>query len=87
MTMKLHRCKGTLIKGPHPCWQAQRALDEAGIQYELVKHPILRGGRAEMERMTGQKKLPVIEFDDGSFLHDSKVIAERARAGTLRPGV
>ena len=40
-----------------------------------------------MERMTGQRKLPVIEFDDGSFLHESKVIAERARAGTLRPGV
>jgi hypothetical protein len=29
----------------------------------------------------------VIEFDDGSFLHESKVIAERARAGTLQPGV
>jgi glutathione S-transferase len=52
-----------------------------------VKHPILRGGRSEMERLTGQKKLPVIEFDDGSFLHESKVIAERARQGTLRPGV
>jgi hypothetical protein len=24
---------------------------------------------------------------DGTFLHESKVIAERARAGTLRPGV
>jgi hypothetical protein len=29
----------------------------------------------------------VIEFEDGTFLHESKVIAERARAGTVRPGV
>ena len=85
MTMKLHRCKGTFIKGPHPCWQAQKALDSAGIEYQLVKHPILRGGRGEMERMTGQKKLPVIEFDDGTFLHESKVIAEWAAAGMLHP--
>lgn len=87
MAMRLHRCKGTFIKGPHPCWQTQKALDESGIEYEMVLHPILRGGRAEMERLTGQKKLPVIEFDDGSFLHESKVIAERARQGTLRRGV
>ena len=46
MTMKLHRCKGTFIKGPHPCWQAQKALDESGVEYQMVKHPILRGGRA-----------------------------------------
>jgi glutathione S-transferase len=86
MTIKLHRCKGTLIKGGHPCWKAQKALDDAGIEYEMVKHPLLRGGRREMERLTGQKKLPVLEFDDGTFLHDSKVIAERARAGTLAAG-
>ena len=37
-----------------------------------------------MEQLTGQKKLPLIEFDDGSFLRESKVIAERARQGTLQ---
>jgi len=86
MTMKLHRCKGTFIKGPHPCWRAQKALDEAGVEYELVKHPILHGGRKDVQRMTGKKWLPVIEFDDGSFLFESKVIVDHARSGTLRPG-
>jgi hypothetical protein len=33
------------IKGPHPCWQVQKALDEAGVEYEIVKHPGLPGGR------------------------------------------
>ena len=36
--------------------------------------------------MTGGKQaLPIIEFEDGSLLFESKVIAERARAGTLVP--
>jgi hypothetical protein len=36
--------------------------------------------------MTGGKKaLPIIEFEDGSLLSESKVIAERAKAGTLVP--
>ena len=31
--------------------------------------------------------MPLVEFEDGTFLRDSKVIAERARAGTLHgPG-
>jgi glutathione S-transferase len=85
MAVKLHRCTGTWIKGPHPCWRAQKALDEAGVDYELVLHPAFpRGRRKELRERTGQRKLPVVEFEDGSFLRESKVIAERAHAGTLR---
>jgi glutaredoxin 2 len=37
--------------------------------------------------MTGQKKVPLVEFEDGTFLRESKAIAERAAAGTLQgPG-
>jgi glutathione S-transferase len=85
MAVKLHRCSGTWIKGPHPCWKAQKALDDAGVDYELVVHPAFpRGRRKELKAQTGQDRLPVVEFEDGSFLRESKVIAERARAGTLR---
>jgi hypothetical protein len=87
MTIKLHRCSGTMIKGPHPCWVAQHALDEAGIEYEVVKHSPLRPLRNDVKELTGQKKLPLVEFEDGTFQRDSNVIAERARAGTLHgPG-
>jgi glutathione S-transferase len=86
MAIKLHRCSGTFIKGPHPCWKAQKALDEAGIEYETVHHPAFpRGRRAEVERLTGQRKLPFVEFEDGTFLHGSAEIAARAKAGTLVP--
>jgi glutathione S-transferase len=86
MTMKLHRCSGTFVKiGGHPCWKAQKALDDAGIEYELVLHSMLRPRRPEVERMTGQRKLPFIEFDDGTILSESSEIAARAKAGTLAP--
>jgi hypothetical protein len=83
MAIKLHRCSGTFIKGPHPCWKAQKALDDAGISYELVMHSPLRFRRPEVERQTGQSKLPFVEFEDGTILPESAEIAARARAGTL----
>ena len=87
MAIKLHRCSGTAIKGPHPCWVAQHALDEAGVEYEVVKHSALRPFRGDVKAMTGQKTLPLVEFEDGTFLREAKVIADRARSGTLQgPG-
>jgi glutathione S-transferase len=87
MTIKLHRCSATVIKGKHPCWIAQQALDDAGIEYEMVKHSPLRPFRGDVQQLTGQKKVPLIEFEDGTFLREAKVIAERASAGTLQgPG-
>jgi glutathione S-transferase len=83
MAIKLHRCSGTFIKGPHPCWKAQKALDDAGIDYEIVPHSPLRPRRADVEQMTGQRKLPFIEFEDGTILRESSEIAARAKAGTL----
>jgi hypothetical protein len=87
MAVKFHRCSATWVKiGGHPCWKAQKALDEAGVDYELVLHSGLRFRRPEVAEMTGgPKALPIIEFEDGSLLRESAVIAERARNGTLVP--
>lgn len=87
MSIKLHRCSRQWVKfGGHPCWTAQKALDEAGVDYELVLHtPLRRGKRTQLRELTGQNKLPVVEFDDGTFLFESKEIAARAKAGTLTP--
>ena len=38
MAVKLHRCSGMWAKfGPHPCWRVQKALDDAGVEYEVVQ--------------------------------------------------
>jgi glutathione S-transferase len=83
MGIKLHRCSVTFVKGSHPCWKAQKALGDAGIDYALVTHSPVRFRRPEVEAMTGQRKLPFVEFEDGTILPESAEIAARAQAGTL----
>jgi hypothetical protein len=49
MNIKLHRCPVTLAKSSrHPCWKVQKALDDAGIDYELVKQPLRRSKRTDL---------------------------------------
>lgn len=49
----------------------QKALDEQGIEYEI-------------ERLSGQPKYPIIEFEDGSVCREeSKDMAATIKAGTL----
>jgi glutathione S-transferase len=87
MAVKLHRCSLMFVKTDgHPCWKVQKALDEAGVEYELVKGPLRRGKREEIERLSGQRKYPVIEFEDGTGYRDeSAAMAAKIAAGELRP--
>jgi glutathione S-transferase len=84
--IKLHRCPSMWMKIPgHPCWRVQKALDDQGIQYELVKAPHRRGKRTRVTELTGQSKLPVIELDDGTaYREESKQMEERIRSGKLQ---
>jgi glutathione S-transferase len=85
MAVKLHRCSVTWFKaGMHPCWRVQKALDEKGIEYEVVTGPLRPGKRDELERLSGQRKYPTIEFEDGRvYREESADMAERIRAGKL----
>lgn len=85
--MKLHRCSGMWVKlDGHPCWRVQKALDESGVEYEVVKAgSVLKSStRAETIERTGQKKFPWIEFEDGTvYREESKAMAETIRSGKL----
>jgi glutaredoxin len=85
MAVKLHRCPVMWAKiGRHPCWQVQKALDERGIEYEVVKGPLRPGKREELERLSGQRKYPTIEFEDGRiYREESADMVKRIRAGQL----
>ncbi len=89
MAVKLHRCTNIWVKvDPHPCWRVQKALDEAGVEYEIVKHrPFRRSKRTELIELSGQSTLPVIELEDGTVIREeSKDLAARIREGRLREG-
>ena len=85
MAVKLHRCRNVWLKiEPHPCWKVQKALDEQDVDYELVRGPVRRSKREDLERLSGQRIYPVIEFEDGGVYHaESKDMAARRRSGRL----
>jgi hypothetical protein len=85
MAVKLHRCSNVWVKvKAHPCWNVQSALDEQGIEYEIVKGPLRRGKREDLERLSGQQLYPAIEFENGSvYREESKEMAATIRAGKL----
>jgi glutaredoxin len=88
MAVKLHRCSNMWVKiGGHPCWRVQKTLDDAGIEYEVVKHPARRSKRDQYVQLTGQKVLPAIELEDGTVIREeSKDLAARIREGRLLEG-
>src|SRR3954469_25728959 len=86
MAVRLHRCSNQWLKlSGHPCWRVQKALDDAGVEYELVPGPVRRSKRDDLERLSGQRVYPVLELEDGTvYKADSKEMAERIRSGQLR---
>ena len=84
--MKLYVCWGTFPtpRPPrgHPCRNAYTALRDAGYDPELVKVQGLgigpvkfdTEGRREVERISGQKVVPVLVTDDGEVVTDSQRI-------------
>jgi glutaredoxin len=85
MAVKLHRCSNLWVKvSGHPCWKVQKALDEAGVEYEIVKGPLFKSKRDDLEKLSGQRNYPVIEFEDGSaYREESTDMAETIKAGKL----
>jgi len=84
MAIKLHRCGITWFKlDAHPCWKVEKALQERGVDYEVVKEPTFpRGKRVAVKEHTGQEALPVIETADGTWVREeSSVLVEQINAG------
>jgi hypothetical protein len=86
MAVKLHRCGNLWVKASgHPCWKVQKALDEQGIDYEIVEGPWPgRKKRRSVLEGTGQPLYPAIEFEDGSwYREESKDMEQTIREGRL----
>lgn len=86
--MKLYICWGTFPSprpGGHPCANAYHALKDAGYEPELIKSyglgplPALTKGRKDVQKMTGQKWVPVLVTDDDEVIQDSKAIVQWAK--------
>lgn len=72
-TVKLHRCSYTFLHvNADACWRLQKALDDAGIDYETVTHGFGKSekSRADVVALSGQKDLPVLELSDGTIYRE-----------------
>ena len=85
MAVKLLRCSGQWAKiKAHPCWKVEKALQDMGIEYERVNLPSGRGNRDDISAMTGQRKYPAIQFEDGSWYREQSAdMAKTIREGRL----
>lgn len=84
--VKLHRCPLTFLHTEmDACYKVQKALDEQGIEYEVVKAPLYpRSRRKEIQRLSGQHMLPVIEFEDGTaYREESTAMVETIHTSQL----
>lgn len=80
---RLYRCP-TKTDYLCPCGDAARRLRKLGYAVEELRVARRRSQRPEIEDLTGQDRVPVVVFDDGEKLWDSRRIREhlRFREGT-----
>jgi glutathione S-transferase len=86
------RKAGGNLPGPiaHPCGRAAKALDDAGQAYEIEE---VRGGslkfwtwpsrardRAEVEKLSGQRAVPILVLDDGKVITGAQPIVDWTRS-------
>ena len=77
MTAVLHRCR-TPTNWLCPCGRVARELDRCGIKVEQRRVPWRRSERAEVDALTGQDRVPVLELGR-EVICDSKRIVEHLR--------
>jgi len=83
----------SLVALGHPCAKAAKALDEAGHAYEMKQ---VKGGalkfwtlpnrardRAEIEKISGQRAVPILVLDSGEVITGSGDIVSWARENAL----
>jgi hypothetical protein len=88
LAIKLHRCPNEWVKfGGHPSWKAQRALDDRGIEYEMIKGPLRRGQRDDLERLSASGSSPSSSSTTARFTARSRAaMAARIKEGKLFEG-
>jgi glutathione S-transferase len=85
--LKLHRCSYTFLHvNADACWRMQKALDEQGVEYEVVTHGFGKSekSRADVVALSGQKYVPVLEFPDGTIVREeTDDMIAKLKAGEL----
>jgi glutathione S-transferase len=77
VTARLHRCR-TPTNWLCPCGRVARELRKQGIEAETVRVALRPRDRDEVDALTGQRRVPVLELGR-EVICDSKRIVEHVR--------
>jgi len=77
VTARLYRCR-TPSNWLCPCGRVARELDRHGIETETVRVALRARDRDEIDALTGQRRVPVLEIGR-DVICDSKRIVEHLR--------
>ena len=77
MTAVLHRCRAP-TNWLCPCGRVARELGRRGVEFETERVAWRARDRDEIDELTGQRKVPVLELDRDVIV-DSKRIVEHLR--------
>jgi glutaredoxin len=77
VTARLHRCR-TPTNWLCPCGRVARELKRRGIETETVRVALRSRDRDEIDALTGQRHVPVVELGR-EVICDSKRIVEHLR--------
>lgn len=88
MAIELRRCPSMWVRiGAEPGLRVEKALDEQGVECEVIRGPFRRGRRVVLEKLEGQRQCPVIELEDGMVCREeSRDVAARIRRGEFVQG-
>ncbi|HEY4281320.1 MAG TPA: glutathione S-transferase N-terminal domain-containing protein [Conexibacter sp.] len=67
-----------------PCGRVARALRRAGVDYEEVRVPYRRGRRGQIEQLTGQRRVPVLDDGEQAVCDSHRIIEFLVQAGKSR---
>jgi glutathione S-transferase len=73
----LHRCR-TPTNWLCPCGRVERELRRHGVEHETVRVPVRARDRDDVEALTGQRRVPVLEIGRDVIV-DSRRIVEHLR--------
>jgi glutathione S-transferase len=73
----LHRCR-TPTNWLCPCGRVERELRRHGIEHETARVPVRARHRQDVEALTGQRRVPVLEIGR-EVIVDSRRIVEHLR--------
>jgi glutathione S-transferase len=73
----LHRCR-TPTNWLCPCGRVERELRRHGVEHETVRVPVRARDREDVEALTGQRRVPVLELGRDVIV-DSRRIVEHLR--------